>query len=210
MDHASALATLNAKVLKAYSARTVAGLRARLPLQVALPYLEPVLALNVENEARKDRMTIGYAAAAAARGAAPPREIANEILEASRAIDAGFLQSAEQFPIRVRIRYEEIEPLRLSRIRYVLDTAYRILSAWQERMRFRAALRKCYPQSDFELVMNVIMDLYARETRALSHSLDLPKVLMPVSERAVKYLSSIMADAGTRLVRELAVEAYRI
>jgi hypothetical protein len=92
----------------------------------------------------------------------------------------------------------------------VLDTAYRILSAWQERIRFRAALRKCYPQSDFELVMNVIMDLYARETRALSHSLDLPSVLMPVGARAAKYLSSIMADAGTRLARELALGAYRV
>ena len=210
MDHASALAILNAKVLKAYSARTVAGLRARLPLQLTLPYLEPLLALNVEKEAQTDRVTIRYAAAAAARGVAPLREVANEILEASKTIDAGFLQSAEQFPVRVRIRYEEIEPLRLSRIRYVLDTAYRILSAWQERVRFRAALRKCYPQSDFELVMNVIMDLYARETRALSHSLDLPTVLMPVGARAVKYLSSIMADAGTRLARDLAVDAYRI
>jgi hypothetical protein len=107
MDHASALATLNTKVLKAYSARTVAGLRARLPLQIALPYLEPVLALNVEKEARKDRVTIRYAAAAAERGAAPLREVANDILETSKAIDAEFLQSVEQFPVRIRIRYEE-------------------------------------------------------------------------------------------------------
>ena len=210
MDHAGALATLNAKVLKAYSARTVAGLRTRLPLQIALPYLEPVLALNVEKEAQKDRMTIRYAAAAVARGAAPQREIANEILESSKAIDAGFLQRVDQFPVRIRIRYEEISPLRLSRIRYVLDIAYHILSAWQERVRFRVALRKCYPQSDFELLMNVIMDLYARETRALSRSLDLPALLAPVGARAAQYLSSIMADAGTRLARELAIGAYRV
>lgn len=208
MDKANALAGLNAKILAAYSARTVDALRGKLALRVALPYLEPVLALNVEKEVRKDRIVIGHAHKAALRGEAPPRELANDIFAATKAIDSDFLQRVEDFPVRIVIPYDEIEPLRLARIRYVLDTAFRVFSAWRHRVRFRTALRASYSQPDFELVMNLILDSYARETRSLSRALKLPAMLAPIGERAAQYLGTIMGDSGTRLVSELAHNLY--
>jgi hypothetical protein len=210
MDKAGALAILNAKLLAAYSAHTVDALRGKLALRFALPYLEPVLALNVEKEARKDRIVIRHAHEAALHGRPPSREAAHELFVATKTIDADFLQRVDDFPVRVVIRYEEIEPLRTARIRYMLDTAYRMLSAWRHRVPFRTALRESHDQADFELVMNMIFNLYARETRALSRSVTLPAMLAPVGERAAQYIGTIMAETGMRLARQLARGAYSV
>jgi hypothetical protein len=210
MDKASALAILNAKLLAAYSAHTLDALRGKLALRLALPYLEPVLALNVEKEARKDRIVIRRAHEAALHGCAPSRDTAHELFVATKTIDTEFLQRVDDFPVRVVIRYEEIEPLRTARIRYMLQTAYRILSAWRDRVRFRTALRESHDQEDFELVMNMMFDLYARETRALSRSVTLPAMLKPVGERAAQYIGTIMAETGTRLSHQLARGAYAV
>ena len=58
MKPAHSLARLNGRILNAYSRRTAAALRAALPLRLALPHLEPVLALNVDKEVQKDRLVI--------------------------------------------------------------------------------------------------------------------------------------------------------
>ena len=58
MKQARSLARLNGRILATYSRRTTTALRAALPLRLALPHLEPVLALNVEKEVEKDRLVI--------------------------------------------------------------------------------------------------------------------------------------------------------
>lgn len=58
MDRSGALAVLNRKILEAYSRRTTDTLRAALPLRLALPHLEPVLARNVAKEMQKDALVI--------------------------------------------------------------------------------------------------------------------------------------------------------
>ena len=92
-------------------------------------------------------------------------------------------------PVRIVIRYDEIEPLRTKRIRYILDAAYRICSAWQVRPRLRDAVRAAYERTDFEMISCLILDLYAQETRALSRSVKVPAVLAPIRERAAKHLA---------------------
>ena len=58
MNRAAALATLDAKVLTAYSMRTASALRTVLPLRLALPHIEPVLAANLDKEISKDALVI--------------------------------------------------------------------------------------------------------------------------------------------------------
>ena len=209
MDRAGALSILNAKVLAAFSGRTVDALRRAAPLRIALPYIEPALALNVAKEARKDALVIRQAATAALVGQPVPREIVATLFRDTKAIDDDFLVSTEAMPLRVVIRYDEIEPLRTKRIRYVLDTAYRICVAWQRGGRLRDALRSAYERTDFELVLSIILDLYAQETRVLSRSVRLPAVLAPLRERAAKHLASVMSEAGIRLASELARGLYQ-
>jgi hypothetical protein len=58
MERAHALASLNVGILAAYSRRTIESLRAALPLRLPLRHLEPVLALNVGKDVRKDALAI--------------------------------------------------------------------------------------------------------------------------------------------------------
>lgn len=209
MDRASALTALNGKILAAYSARTVSALRAALPLRLALPHLEPVLALNVDKEIRKDALVIRRAGAMLAAGTVPGRDDAQQLFVDTQAIDGAFVQRVDAFPVRVVIRYEEIEPLRMRRIQRLLEAAYRILAAWHDQRRLRTALTTLYTESDFERMMFENLDLYARETRALSRSVRLPALLTPLRERMARHLLEVMSATGARLARELTRSAYR-
>jgi len=59
------------------------------------------------------------------------------------------------------------------------------------------------------MVLCIILDLYAQETRVLSRSVRLPSVLAPLRDRAAKHLAGVMSEAGTRVASELARGVYR-
>jgi len=166
-------------------------LRAALPLRLALPALEPFLAENVAKEVRKDALVIRRA------GEAPAPGTAREILAAARAIDREFLERIGAFPVRIEIPYERIEPLRLRRIELGLDTARRILDAWRQGRRLRAA----FAHGELERRLFDMLQLYAEETQALSHAVRLPGILAPVRERVAQRLREAMAQAARTLVQ---------
>jgi hypothetical protein len=168
-----------------------------------------MLALNVGKEIRKDALVIEHAAAAAANGEPPPRGNISDLFARTRAIDEDFVARTGGLPVRVVIRYEDIEPVRTRRIRYILDAAYRICSAWQRPPSLRDAIRLAYGRSDFELVFCLILDLYAQETRVLSRSVQLPAMLSPLRERAATHLASVMGQAADRLTADLARGLYQ-
>jgi len=209
MDRARALAYLNGKILAAYSRRTIESLRAALPLRLALRHLEPVLALNVDKEVRKDALVVRCAAEALAGGAPPGREAVQRLLEAIRTIDRAFLDGLSGFPVRIVIRYDEIAPLRAQRVERLLDTAYRILSAWRTEGGLRLALHAAFPRPDLEQLLRDLLRLYALETRALGRTVRLPTLLMPVGERATEHLFSVMNEVGARLAVEVVRVVYR-
>jgi len=166
-------------------------LRAALPLRLALPALEPFLAENVAKEVRKDALVIRRA------GEAPAPGTAREILAAARAIDREFLSRVGAFPVRIEIPYERIEPLRLRRIELGLDTARRILDAWRQGRRLRAA----FAHGELERRLFEMLLLYAEETQALSHAVRLPGLLAPLRERVAQRLRDAMARAARTLVQ---------
>lgn len=192
------------------TARTISALRTALPFRVALPHLEPVLALNIEKEVRKDALVIGRAAQAAASATPLAREDALALYARTRAIDDDFVERTRDFPVRVVIPYAEIEPLRVARIRYLLEVSYRVLCAWRGERRLRAALREAYAPDDFELVLCAILDLYARETRALSRAVQLPSALAPLRERAAAHIGSVMSESAMRLAHDVVRGVYAL
>lgn len=175
-------------------------MRAALLLRLALPALEPFLAENVAKEARKDALVIRRAAEALAAGASPGIEAAHQILAAAREVDREFLARIGSFPVRIEIRYEEIEPLRLRRIELGLDTAYRILEGWRRGRR----LRETFDPEEFERRLLEMLQLYAGETLALSHSVQLPGILARVRERIKERLLEAMSGAARGLARDAA------
>lgn len=208
MNRAQALAKLNGRILCAYSARTVAALREVLPLRLVLPGLEPVLALNVEKEVRKDAQVIRCAAEAVQAGTVPGTELVQELVAATQAIDREFLARVQRFPVRLSIRYEAIVLPRTKRIERLLEAAYRILTAWNGQRRLRLALRACFTETDFEQLMKDLLQLYAVETRALSASVRLPSLLTPLREELAQRLFATMSTVALQLSAELVRAVY--
>ena len=120
MDRVRVLAELDRRILEAYSRRTTQALRGALPLRLALPHLEPLLARNVAKEVRKDALVIRCAGDALAAGARPGQDALEGLLAQGRAIDGDFLARVGKFPIGIVVRYEEILPLRRQRIERLL------------------------------------------------------------------------------------------
>ena len=209
MDRTHVLAALNGKIMAAYSRRTIKALRAALPLRLALPHLEPVLALNLDKEVRKDALVIGCAGEALTAGSPPGREAIRQLFDATRAVDRMFLERVGAFPVRIVIPYEEIAPVRMERIERLLRAAYRILAAWRTGVGLRAALRATYPQPDLNRLLHEMLRLYAIETNSLSRSVRLPALLTPLRERVAQSVFTIMNEVATGLTAELVRMVYR-
>jgi hypothetical protein len=207
MDRPSALARLNGKVLEAYSRRTIAELRKSLPLRLALPHIEPVIELNLGKEVIKDTLVIRRASADPARP--PEPEAVRQLFMETRRIDDAFVARAAGFRVRLVVPYAEVEPLRMARITRLMAGTGRILTAWDAHKRLRTALRIAYTQIELEATLRQILDLYARETRALTRSVRLPALIEPLRERMAQHLLDLMAQAADRLARDVARGVYR-
>jgi hypothetical protein len=207
MDRLSALALLNGRLLSAYSFRTTSALRAVLPLRLALPHVEPLLELNVRKEIRKDALVIRHAARAGDGSCAS--EVVRTLFVETKRIDSDFVARAGAFPLRIVIPYAEIEPLRVERIERLMTASCRILAHWHEPTRLRAAFRAAYTQVELESTLCHMLELYARETRALTRSVRLPLLLEPLREHLGQHLLAIMRNAGARLAAEVARGIHR-
>lgn len=207
MERVAVLTELDRRMLEAFSRRTTERLRAALPLplRIALPRLEPFLAANVAKEARKDALTIRRAGEALAVGERPGPGTVQRIFEATQEIDRDFLRTIDRFPVRIRIPYDRIAPLRLQRIERVFDFAYRILRQWRAGCRLRDAFGK----EELEQGLLKILELYVQESLALSHSVSLPALLEPVRERLARSLYGVMNEVTVRLASEIADAVYR-
>ena len=141
---------------------------------------------------RKDALVIRCAAEAFARGARPEQGAAQRLLAEARAIDREFLAGMRRLPVRLEIPYARIEPLRLRRIERGLDLCWRIFEAWRQGRRLRdGALR-----GELERALRDILTLYCEETAALSHSVQLPALLVPLRERVAGALLAIMRETA--------------
>ncbi len=208
MNRVRALTALNSRMLEVYSRRTTDQLRSVLPLRIALPRLEPFLALNLAKEVRKDALVIRAGGTALATGTPPGSDTSRQMYAATQAIDHEFLAQLGGFPVGIVIRYEEIAPIRTQRIDCLLAVAYRILDAWRRERGSRAAICSAYSRGEFERLLHELLRLYAQETQALSRSLRLPALLVPLRERLALSLYDIMNDTASRLARELAGAVY--
>lgn len=138
---------------------------------------------------------IAQAGAALAAGARPGADAARELLAAARVVDREFIGRVGAFPVRIRPRYERIEPLRRQRIELALETAWRVLQAWRDGVRVREA----FAAGEIEGRVFDMLKLYTRETLALSDSVRLPGILSPLRERIARRLEDAMLRAARAL-----------
>ena len=199
---------MNRKILEAYSRRTIMTLRDILPLRLALPHIEPVLARNVSKETQKDALVIRRAGEAVVAGVSPNNEALRRLLDATKEIDRVFLTQIGSLPIKITVHYDEILPIRMKRIERLLDAAYQVLDSWQRENGIRAAIQASYSRVELERLLFDLLQLYASETRVLSRSVRLPALLAPIRERIAKSLHGIMDDTAKQLTAELTGMVY--
>ena len=209
MKPAHSLARLNGRILSTYSRRTTSALRAALPLRLALPHLEPVLALNVAKEVKKDALVILRARELMTAGPLDWNEVLPQLLQATKEIDRLFLSRVGAFPVDIVIRYEEIAPIRARRMKLLYDAALKILSARDRNLRLRGAMQAAFSRDEFAQLLDQLFRLYAEETRSLSRSVRLPALLVPLRELIAQELLNVMLRVARPLALEISAAAYR-
>lgn len=209
MQRARSLARLNGRILSTYSQRTTTALRAALPLRLALPHLEPVLALNVAKEVRKDTLVILRAHDLATENPAAWSDVLPQLLHATKEIDRMFLARVGSFPVEIVIRYEEIAPIRARRMKLLYDAAQKILAARRSDLRLRGAMHASFTRDEFAKVLDELFRLYAEETRSLSRSVRLPRLLVPLREVIAQELLNVMIRVARPLAVEIAATTFR-
>lgn len=209
MPRARSLARLNGRILNAYSRRTAAALRAALPLRLALPHLEPVLALNVAKEVQKDALTILRAGERMKEGPPDWNEILPQLLQATKDIDRGFLGKLGAFPVDIVIRYDEIDPIRSRRLKLLYVASLRLMAACDGGRRLRGALQATFSRDEFTQLLDELFSLYAEETRSLSRSVRLPGPLALLRELIAQELLNVMLRVARPLAAEIAAIAWR-
>lgn len=208
MRRAQVLAELNRRLLETYSRQTTTALRARLPLPVALPWLDELLKINVDKEVRKDALTLERAFAAARQGRAIDEALVSELVAAARAIDRDFLARAKS-PLVIAIPYAVIEPLRRRRIRKLLALGHGLAMHWRPRVHFSHALGQALAPEGCERFVQDLLKLYAEETRALGEAVRMPALLVPLRQRVLTGLYETMARTAALLAREAALQLMR-
>lgn len=155
-------------------------------MRLALGPLEPLLALNVEKEVRKDALVIGS-------GQLP--------LAQARDIDREFLAQLDRLPLlRLEIRYRDVEPIRRERMQRLLDASRRLLAPpWRG---MRAAVRAAYERAAFEAALVEHLRLYAAEVHALGGSVR-PRLLLAPLRARLRRVMEEQADALAREVSDL-------
>lgn len=209
MKRAQSLARLNGRILHVFSQRTTTALRAALPLRLALPHLEPVLALNVTKEVRKDTLVIVRARALAVDCPEAWADVLPQLIHATKEIDRIFLARVGKFPVGIVIRYEEIAPIRARRMKLLYDAALKILTARDGNRRLRSAMQATFSQDEFGLLLYELFRLYAEETQSLSRSVRLPGLLVPLRELIAQELFNVMLRVARPLAHEIAATTYR-
>lgn len=209
MSPVDALVAIDRRILEAYSHRTTNALRAVLPLRIALPRIEPFLALNVAKEVQKDALVIRRAHEALHHDMEPSAAMVRQLFQATREMDHAFLARVKSLPVGIVIRYDVIEPIRMRRIDRLLRATHALLGNWQEGKNGRNALLTSFSRTELQQLLHDLLRLYAHETQALSQSLRLPTLLVPLRDGIARNLYRIMNDVAGVMARDLAATVYR-
>jgi hypothetical protein len=211
MNRVDLLCTMDRVMMETFSQRTVEGLKGHTLFRLALPPFQSFLDINVGKEVEKDRRVITRADMLQQSGITPdpdPDHVAT-LLQEARDIDQSFLHKAAVFPIDIQIQYQDIEHYRQQRIELLLQTSYRILSQWQDVSSFRAAVNKLYNEAQFRDLLHDILKLYAMETRMLSRSVRIPRLLTLARDTVTQTIAKVMEQEAEALAKSLAHTVYR-
>ena len=209
MNRVNVLCVMDRLMMEAFSRRTVESLKGYTLFRLALPPLQSFLDINVGKEVEKDQRVIALAAKLHQSGNEPDPSHVAALLQDAREIDQTFLRKATRFPVHIHIQYQDIEHYRQQRIELLLQTSYRILTQWQSRSSFRAAVNNLYDEAQFHALIHEILRIYSMETRMLSRSVRIPPPLSLARDAVIQTITNVMEQEAASLAKTLTHTVYR-
>jgi hypothetical protein len=196
-------------MMREFSQRTIAGLKQYKLFSVLLPPFRSFLEINLEKEIDKHRELVACAWESARQGRMPDAADAARLLHQAREIDRAFLQKAQSLSSAIRINYAEIDQIRQRRIELVLTATIQVLSDWRGARRLRRVLQGFYTREQFHALLQEILDLYIRETGALSKAVKIPRPLVRFRESLIGTVDAVMRKTAAQLASDLTDQVYR-
>ena len=209
MNKVNVLCAMDRVMMETYSQRTVEGLKGHTLFRLALPPFQSFLNINVGKEIEKDQRVIAVAAKVQQSGITPDPDHVAALLQEAQEIDQSFMRKAAVFPIDIQIQYQDIEHYRQQRIELLLQTSFRILSQWQDVSSFRAVVNELYNEAQFRDLLHDILMLYAMETRMLSRSVRIPRLLTFARDSVTQIITNVMEQEAEALAKSLAHTVYQ-
>ncbi len=209
MNRVNVLCAMNRVMMEAFSQRTVVGLKGYTLFRSVLPPFQSFLDINVGKEVEKDRRVITQAGKVYQSGTRPAPAHVAALLQEAREIDQTFVRDAAVFPFDIQIQYQDIEHYRQQRIELLLQISYRILTQWQDASSFRAAVDELYNEVQFRDLLHNILRFYAMETRMLSRSVRIPRLLTLARDAFTRTITTVMEQEAATLAKSLAHTVYR-
>jgi len=209
MNRVNVLCAMDRVMMETYSQRTVEVLKGHTLFRLALPTFQSFLNINVGKEVEKDRRVIARAARVLQSGITPDSDHVAALLQEAQEIDRSFVRETAVFPIDIQIQYQDIEHYRQQRIELLLQTSFRILSQWQDVSSFRAVVNELYNEAQFRDLLHDILMLYAMETRMLSRSVRIPRLLTFARDSVTQIITNVMEQEAEALAKSLAHTVYQ-
>lgn len=209
MKRVDLLCSMNREMLEVFSEHTVQNLKVMPLFRLALPPLQALLVANVDKEIEKDRRIITHAASLQRLGDEPGPEHVDSLLQQAREIDQAFLRKAAIVPVNIQIQYQDIELYRQRRTEMLLEASYRIFRQWQAMGSLRRVLLQLYDRTQFQQLLQDILQLYAMETHMLSTSVRLPFPLTRLRESITRSITQVMEQEAQLLSSSLAKRMFQ-
>lgn len=208
MNNAGRLCSMNRSMIEQLSLRTQTSLDGYKLFRHLLPSFSEFFELNLSKEVRKDSLVIRHAATAQALGTPPDSGDVEKLLHAARKIDREFTRQITPLPIRIDIQYDDIEPVRKTRFRLLLDESYRLFVQLEITPGFRVAVREIYSGEEFRILICYMLHLYTVETRLLNRSVVIPLPLHPLKDAMTSAINSVMEREAVQLGEEITRRVY--
>lgn len=208
MNKVALLCAKDSQILHDFSKRSMDRLKDRSFVCMPLPFLRTYMNANVAKEVDKDRLIIEYAAARYREGQACCDFDIDEMFTATKQVDKAFLRKVTIPSLSIKVRYEDIEPIRKARIMRLSHCVHDLLASWKDDRPVENAVRTAYTEQAFKETMTEILHLYNLETKKLSNSIRLFGPLQMAVDAFAETLYRAMEEVTESMTESYATMIY--
>jgi hypothetical protein len=203
MDKVSILCSKDKRMMEDFSTRCIDQLKHHAVFRIFSGLFSGYMDENVRKEIEKDRFIIENAARHFKSDCKLEDIDTHAIFEKTKEIDRTFLKKLSILPIFIDIRYNDIENIRIERIRLMSKVFYELLNNWKDAGTFEEIVKNTYTKVDFKEIIGLMLHLYNLETKMLSNFLILHHPASKISNLFVETLFNTMENIKDHLADEI-------